>query len=171
MTRSLTTRAPCTLWQLQRARSSRLRLQQMQADLSEVSIGKLHGVSQVIGKRSISPVNFVESCCQRLRLGSHDGLHCGEIRGFGKSKSELQIGRRAIDGLRGKQKLVGEHVILNHRVARNSESGEENGAEHASAVLAGGAVFYDRQVARSDALKNLAILPRVLDGVIVRARS
>src|SRR2546429_180948 len=76
---------------------------------------------------------------------------------------------RCIDGLRGKQKLVGEHVILNHRVARNSESGEENGAEHPGAVLARGAVLDDRQVARSDALKNLAILPRVLDGVIVTA--
>src|SRR2546429_434709 len=83
--------------------------------------------------------------------------------------SGLHALQPVFDGLRGKQKLVGEHVILNHRVGRNSESGEENGAEHPGAVLARGAVLDDRQVARSDALKNLAILPRVLDGVIVTA--
>src|SRR2546429_6208383 len=90
----------------------------MQADLSEVSLGKLRGVSQVIRKRSISLVNFVESCCQRLRLGSHDALHCGEIRGFGKSKSEPQVSRRCIDGLRDRKstRLNSSHGYISYAV-------------------------------------------------------
>ena len=119
-------------------------------------------------KRSISLVNLIESCFQGLRSCCHDGFHRGEIGGFWKTKSELQIGSGAFDGVRGEQELVGEQVVMDHRTAGNTKRRKKNGAEDPSAVFARRTVFDDWKVAGSDALKDSPVLSRVHGGVLVR---
>src|SRR5260370_39250071 len=113
-------------------------------------MGELQRVSQVIAEGAIVFVNFVESGFQSLRSCGHDRFHSGGVRWLCEAEGPLQIGSSGLDGVRGQQVLIGQHIVLDHSVARNTERGEKNGAEDAGTVLAGSAVLDNREIACSN---------------------
>ena len=74
-----------------------------------------------------------------------------------------------MDGVRRKQVLVGQQIILNDHLAGNTERREQNSAEYTGSVFPGRTVFDGGQITGSESLQDFRVLSGILRRVLVSA--